>query len=455
MNVQVGDATLKKVVLFVGPTLGSAILPDDGRIEWQVSPPASQGDVYLAARETPWAIALVDGYFERLPSVWHKEILWALSRGVHVLGAASMGALRAAELADCGMVGVGEVFQAYLRGDLEDDDEVALIHGPPESGHMPLSQAMVNIRATLRKAQELGVLGAEAHRRLLRQAKRCFYARRDWRRLRESAAGEGCDRFWTWLDDHGTVDQKHLDLLELVSILSRWARNPPAAPVVTPPPNTVMWRRLHRDALARQAVGNPEEARVVMELRVADPRLYRLYRHWARCRLLALEPGVLGEPPGTDELRPTVQSVRRRFGLAGREAMDRWLREQELTGDRLLDLLSDEHRLGTVDRSPSDRRAIQSGHIAELLRLEGEYGVWRRRAEGKRRIRQSAAAAPTEYPDLWRRYFEDGLGLEVPESLTAYAEDLDFGDRATLSLEAAAEVAYRRARGVSDPNEIA
>ena len=33
---------------------------------------------------------------------------------------------------------------------LEDDDEVAVLHGPEELGYPPLTEAMVNIRATLR-----------------------------------------------------------------------------------------------------------------------------------------------------------------------------------------------------------------------------------------------------------------------------------------------------------------
>ena len=43
----------------------------------------------------PRAIGIIDGYFQQVPSVWHKEILWAMAQGVHVFGSASMGALRA------------------------------------------------------------------------------------------------------------------------------------------------------------------------------------------------------------------------------------------------------------------------------------------------------------------------------------------------------------------------
>ena len=74
------------------------------------------------------------------------------SEGVHVYGAASMGALRAAELDAFGMHGVGYVYRAYADGVLEDDDEVAVAHAGAEHGFRALSDAMVDVRATLAAA---------------------------------------------------------------------------------------------------------------------------------------------------------------------------------------------------------------------------------------------------------------------------------------------------------------
>src|SRR5271163_172248 len=113
------------IYIFTGPSLP----PQTAFLEWDVPkylPPAAQGDLYRVARRRPWGIGVIDGYFERTPSVWHREILWALSKGIHVYGSASMGALRAAELAVYGMVGVGAIFQDFASGVLQDDDEVTL-----------------------------------------------------------------------------------------------------------------------------------------------------------------------------------------------------------------------------------------------------------------------------------------------------------------------------------------
>lgn len=159
--------------VFTGPTLppeeARAVLDDAIYL-----PPVSQGDVYRAALKRPRVIGIIDGYFERVPAVWHKEILWALTQGIHVFGSASMGALRAAELAPFGMEGVAEIFESYRSGELEDDDEVAVVHGPAELGYLAGSEAMVNIRRTLANAEAAGVIGCETRAGLERTAKELF-----------------------------------------------------------------------------------------------------------------------------------------------------------------------------------------------------------------------------------------------------------------------------------------
>ncbi|WP_166486112.1 TfuA domain-containing protein [Jannaschia sp. CCS1] len=97
----------------------------------------------------PSAIGIVDGYFGTTLSVHQKEILEAMDCGIPVLGAASMGALRAAELAPFGMIGVGGIFEDYRSGRIENDADVAVTHGPAELCYPATSIAMVDIRATL------------------------------------------------------------------------------------------------------------------------------------------------------------------------------------------------------------------------------------------------------------------------------------------------------------------
>src|SRR5271165_5096096 len=167
-----------KAVIFVGPSLPPACRPDDPALEWR--PPVKQGEVYEVALGRPAIIGIIDGYFEVTPTVWHKEILWAMAQGIHVYGSASIGALRAAELHPFGMVGIGRIFAAYRDGTLTDDDEVAVLHGPEELGYPSVTEAMVNIRATLDKAAADGVIDGRLAARLIKISKTLFYKERSW-----------------------------------------------------------------------------------------------------------------------------------------------------------------------------------------------------------------------------------------------------------------------------------
>jgi hypothetical protein len=170
-------------LIFVGPSFSG--LQKETPPTVSLKPPCKQGDIYLASLQKPSVIAIVDGYFDGVPSVWHKEILWALSQGVHVLGAASMGALRAAETDGFGMKGIGAVYEGFRDGVLEDDDEVALLHGPREMNFVPLSLAMVNVRATMAKAVEYDRISDAAANQVLQAAKSQFYKTRTWKTLLE------------------------------------------------------------------------------------------------------------------------------------------------------------------------------------------------------------------------------------------------------------------------------
>jgi len=208
--------------LFTGPTL-----PAEEAERWLDAiflPPAAQGDVYRVALAKPVAIGIIDGYFERVPSVSHKEILWAMAQGVHVLGAASMGALRAAELSLFGMEGVGAIHDAYTRGEIEADEEVAVAHALTEEAYRPLSEALVNVRATLCAAERAGVIPVATRVRLEEIAQGLFYPDRCYPILLRRAAmlglpPEHLDALRAFLPE-GRVDQKRLDAIALLQTMS-------------------------------------------------------------------------------------------------------------------------------------------------------------------------------------------------------------------------------------------
>ena len=221
-------------LLFAGPSLAGAEL-DPGDIE--LRPPASHGDIAAATLQGATVIGLVDGLFDAVAAVWHKEILFALSEGVQVLGAASMGALRAAECAPFGMQPVGAIALSYLTGKRDDDADVGLVHAPAELGYLPLTEPIVDIEATLAPLVAAGALPATEAASILAHARSIFFGDRS----AESVLPPTLSALRNLLETH-RVQQKRLDALELVARM----RELPDARVM-PPDFTLsqspMWRR--------------------------------------------------------------------------------------------------------------------------------------------------------------------------------------------------------------------
>lgn len=239
-----------RICVFTGPTISARDAVGD--LDARYLPPAAQGDVYRAALDRPAVIAIVDGYFETVPAVWHKEILWAMSRGIHVYGSASMGALRAAELHEFGMIGVGQIFADYRDGILTDDDEVAVTVGTEDSGFRPLSEAMVNVRATLAAAEAAGVVSAESRSTLEAYAKSLYYPDRTYPALFAAGVSLGVShrdlrRLREWLPAN-RVDRKRADARAMLRIIAadRPGRLRTRAPARFEFEHTVYWEAVRR-----------------------------------------------------------------------------------------------------------------------------------------------------------------------------------------------------------------
>ncbi|HEX8216862.1 MAG TPA: TfuA-like protein [Allosphingosinicella sp.] len=165
-------------IVYAGPSLPASDRARFDGIEWR--PPAEAGDLLRLDLRPGLTICLIDGYFDHRPAVRHKEILLALAKGARVIGASSMGALRAAEMAGLGMEPVGAIARAYAEGRLTGDDEVALIHGPAEWDWRPLSVPLVEVRATLCRLLRRRLISAAQARSLIETARSIHYADRTW-----------------------------------------------------------------------------------------------------------------------------------------------------------------------------------------------------------------------------------------------------------------------------------
>jgi len=191
--------------IFLGPTRPSNI-PADADLR----PPAQQGDIAAAALEGSDTLILIDGLFHQSLSPWHKEILFALERGCRVIGAGSLGALRAVECARYGAEPVGIIAGWYADESCTDDADVALAHGHAEDGYRALSIPIVNLRATAECLVADGLLPAAELPSLLAAARSIYYVERSWPRLRRDL-GSVAD-----LLQANYRDQKALDAEEAI-----------------------------------------------------------------------------------------------------------------------------------------------------------------------------------------------------------------------------------------------
>jgi hypothetical protein len=173
-----------KTCIFAGPTLFRVPTPP-GVSRYG---PVAMGSVFRALEAGYRRVGIIDGFFGNAPSVWHKEILYAISEGVEVVGAASMGALRAAELYPYGMVGIGRIFRLFRMGLWTDDDEVAVLHATAELGYCPLSDTMASIRFTLRRLRRGECITRELEGELVRRMKDRHFSKRTREALRFDAA---------------------------------------------------------------------------------------------------------------------------------------------------------------------------------------------------------------------------------------------------------------------------
>jgi hypothetical protein len=172
-------------VIFAGPTCGPPLHAAlAAQRDLELRPPAGRGDIRQLLKEEPGTIVLVDGKFHQSLAVGHAEIRAAIAGGWRVWGLGSMGAIRAREMRDFGMLGFGRVFAHYLAdGDFQ-DDEVALIHAP-EPPYDSVSEPLVHIRYCLWDMRQAGLLDEESGFAIVCALKRLWFGQRSLARLTE------------------------------------------------------------------------------------------------------------------------------------------------------------------------------------------------------------------------------------------------------------------------------
>lgn len=178
-----------KIIIYAGLSIpfdeAKEILDSHDDVKVIYKRPIKRGDLGQALKENPDIIAIIDGVFHQNSAVGHKEILNAMKNGIKVFGASSMGALRASELDSLGMVGVGYVYNQYATGEVESDDDVAVMLD--SESLEALSEPLINMKYVFTNAVSEGIISEEEKDELLVIAKRTFYPKRNYAKtLQES-----------------------------------------------------------------------------------------------------------------------------------------------------------------------------------------------------------------------------------------------------------------------------
>ncbi|MGI5229702.1 TfuA-like protein [Actinoallomurus sp. CA-142502] len=287
---------MRAPVVFVGPTLPraevAALLPAA-----RILPPVRHGDLLRLDAGAGDTVLIIDGLFLQAASVRHREIMYLLQRGVTVAGSSSMGALRAAELWPYGMRGFGEIFRLYRDGEIDGDDEVAIVHGTAEDDYRAYSDPMVGIRIALRDAAAAGAISDRDAGLMLDVAIAIPFRSRGFRALesavRAHVPARSVEAFRTWRSAHDT-DAKAADArLLLAAAATGDSALCPAGPGDRPVRNVHTWmfdRWEHRFHGTGTGDGWVADADAAAALRLVHPAFPDLHRRYVLSRVAGLDP---------------------------------------------------------------------------------------------------------------------------------------------------------------------
>lgn len=166
-------------IVYLGPTLNreeaSKILDADYR------DPAKKGDFLRLSHTSDEKkyVGFIDGVFlhDYPPSpieVYHL----ATRKNIELIGASSLGALRAVELEKFGMKGIGKIFQLFKNGILNADDEVAVTF--VRDKNILQSEALIDIRFNLFLAYKKGIITKQTKKRFVKIAKNIYFPFRNY-----------------------------------------------------------------------------------------------------------------------------------------------------------------------------------------------------------------------------------------------------------------------------------
>lgn len=211
-----------KIIIYTGLSLSfdeaKEILDSHDDVEVIYKRPIKRGDLGHDIKENPDIIGIIDGVFHQNSSVGHKEILNVINKGITVVGASSMGALRASELDTLGMTGIGYVYEQYATGKVASDDDVAVMLDSETLE--ALSEPLINMEYVFENAVNENIITENQKDELIKIAKSTFYPKRNYSQTLNSSSLD--DETKSKLIDfiRRSVDIKKEDAKELITYIA-------------------------------------------------------------------------------------------------------------------------------------------------------------------------------------------------------------------------------------------
>jgi hypothetical protein len=313
---------------------------------------------------------------------------------------------------------------------------------------------MVNIRATLARAENEGVLRKSSRGALEAFGKSMFFPQRNWQALLEGAATLGVAEseraaLSAWLTN-GRVDQKRADALEMLAAMMEALLGSNEARPKFNFEWTYFWDEfVRRFEAGQENPGASQQQRVIEELRLEGPGVYARVEAMALLRRVAASGAAPVSPSATEDLQATLTDVRARLGLFTRAELDRWMARNDLDVVSMERLIADQAGLATLRGRSS---AALGRHILSELRLSGAYEQLAERARRKSDLLAAMSAGRAGAPSgsqalalrLW--YFEQRLQLRLPDDVEDFARRLGFADVADFDAVLLRERLYLNAQ---------
>jgi len=345
-------------------------------------------------------IVLIDGEFHGQPSVWQREIVDAIAEGATVHGASSMGALRAAELHRFGMVGHGQIFEWYRDGLIDADDEVALIYGPEALGYRPLSEPLVNIRATLAKAVPV-VISPDEHDQLIAFSRTCYFPERSLDRLLDdgpslSWAGARRAALADFLT-HSRIDLKRCDAIAALCAVGRQSHRRETPPIAALDGATWCRERVMAEGYASD-INAIDVAAVAAQSGITAIELDELRRELSEISFCTIWARMRGIAVTADDFEAARQGLTPSVDLSP-------IRVDQLLGDRAAAISAVR---AFARGAAADQRAVRRAVIIEWAKM---VGVEDDAPSGRDLVDWIVDAGPNHFGYEWRS------GVELIQAL--------------------------------------